>query len=169
MAMGNEIIVSGEPKGVFKEGWIDDTTTPKPGTVMEIDWSVAINNGRFTWEPYGTTDYDAPKGVENDGDQRLIAVLLPDELRGKTPADAYAAGERCFLYVPANGEELNMIVEDVSGTGDDHAVGDYLMVDDGTGKLLAADADAESNPFILLENIVNPMADTLAHVMYTGH
>ncbi len=167
MAWGNEIIVSGEPKGVFKEGYV--TGTPKPGTVMEIDWSEAIGDGgRFTWEPYGVTGADGIRGVGADGNRRIISVLLPDKLRGKTATQAYVTGSRCFMYVPVAGEELNMLIEDVGGTGDDLRVGDIMMVDDGTGKLLET-SSPESEPFICLEDVTNPLADFLMHCLYTGY
>jgi len=166
MAKGNEIIVSANPKGRFLEGVV--TGTPKPGTVMEIDWSEAKSNGRFTWEPYGTTAADGIRGVGADGDRRIIAVLLPDSLQGKAATAAYVTGDRCFLYVPQAGEELNMLVEDVAGTGDDLRVGDIMIVDDGTGKLLETTGDPESEPFIVLEAVTNPTADTLVHCLYTG-
>lgn len=158
MASGNEIIVSANPRGVFLEGIVDGT--PKPGTIMQIKAATAAVNGRFTWEVF-----DAGA----DGDQRLIAVLLPDSLQGKTASDAYVDGDRCFLYVPAPGEELNVLVADISGTGDDWAIGDLLIVDDGTGKLIATTGSPESEPFIGLEAVTDPTADHLLHVMYTGY
>ncbi len=165
MASGNKIIVTPNPNGVFFEGRI--TGTPKPGTVMEIDWSEAISNGRFTWEPYGTTGADGIRGVAADGDRRIIAVLLEDEQQGKIATDAYVTGDVGFMYVPLAGEELNMLIEDVGGTGDDLRVGDIMMVDDGTGKLLET-SSAESEPFVVLEALTDPVADTLIHCLYTG-
>ncbi len=167
MAQGNKIVVSANPKGRFLEGTV--TGTPKPGQVMEIDWSEAKVNGRFTWEPFGVTAESSPKGVGDDGDRRIIAVLIPDYDQGRTATTAYTTGDRCFLYCPLPGEELNMLLEDVGGTGDDHALGDLLMVDNGTGKLLARDSDAEAIPFICLEVVTDPVADTLTHCMFTGY
>lgn len=167
MARGNKIVVSESPRGVFMEGRV--TGTPKPGTVLEIDWSVAKDDGgRFTWEPFGVTGASGAKGVSADGDRRIIAVLLADKLQGKTATDAYVTGTRCFMYVPVAGEELNMLVADVAGTGDDHAVADIFMVDDGTGKLVETTGDPESEPFVCLENTTNPLADALLHCLYTG-
>ncbi len=166
MAQGNKIIVSANPRGRHLEGKV--TGTPKPGTVMEIDWSEAKVDGRFTWEPYGTTSASGIKGVGADGDRRIIAVLLPDKLQGKAATAAYVTGSRCFLYCPVMGEELNMLLEDVAGTGDNHALGDILMVDDGTGKLLATTGDPESEPFVCLEVSTKPVTDQLLHCLYTG-
>lgn len=159
MAKGNEIIVSMEPRGVFHEGYVSGT--PKPGTVMQIQAGTAMDGtGRFTWEVYNAAA---------DGDQRLIAVLLHDKLQGKLATDAYATGDRCRLYCPLPGEELNMLVADVSGTGDDHTVGEILMVDDGTGKLVATTGTPESEPFICLEATTDPTADALLWCIFTGY
>ena len=158
MAKGNEIVVSAEPMGRFLEGTVDGT--PKPGTVMEIVPATEPTGGRHKWRVYqpGT-----------DGEQRLIAVLLPDHLQGKTATDAYVDETRCFLYCPVAGEELNMLFADVAGTADDVAIGDVMIVDTGTGKLIATTGSPESEPFIALETVTDPTADHLVHCMYTGY
>jgi len=161
MALGNNIIISSDPKGVFLEGIISGT--PKPGTVMQVKAATEKTSGRFTWEVYNP---------DADGNQRLIAVLLPDSLRGVAATTAYTTGTRCFLYCPAAGEELNMLVKSISGTSDSWAIGDLLIVDDGTGKLIATTGSPESEPFIMLETVAeltDTGADTLRHCMYTGH
>jgi hypothetical protein len=162
MAKGNEIIVSAEPMGRFMEGIVSGT--PKPGTVMQITAATAPVGGRFTWE---VANYGA------DGDQRLVAVLLPDSLQGKNATDAYVSGDRCFLYCPIAGEELNMLVADVdTGTADTFAIGDLLMVDDGTGKLVDTTGTPESESFICLEtnpDSTSTQTDMLVWCMYTGH
>lgn len=169
MAQGNEIIVSGQPKGVFKEGIIATGRTPKPGVVMEIDAGVAAVGGRFTWQEYGVNG--GVGCVATDGDRGIIAVLLPDQLQGKTATDAYAAGDRCFLYCPIAGEELNMLFEDIAGTGTDQdiAIGDRFIVDDGTGKVMLSTGSVEAEPFVALETQANITADTLIHCMFTGY
>ena len=161
MARGNEIIVSSGsgPRGVFHEGYIATAQTPKPGTIMEIDFTVALKGGRWTYKVFDGAA---------DGANATIFVLLPDHLRGMTATDAYAAGDRCFLYVPAAGEELNVLVLNLAGTTDDHPLGEILMVDKGTGKLIVTAGSPESEPFQLLEVITDPTEDTLAWVMYTG-
>jgi hypothetical protein len=106
-----------------------------------------------------------------DGDQALVLVLLPDALRGKTSRDAYVAEDHIFMYAPASGEELLMILKDVSGTGDTHAVGEKLIIDTGTGKLVVTTGLPEMESFVLMEvPLVNPpVGDILALVRYTGH
>lgn len=161
MSRGNEIVVSANRRGVSFEGTIAASITPKPGTLMQLDPSVAIDGGgRFTWKLY------APG---TDGLALPTVVLLADQLRGKLATEAYAAGDRCFLYCPAMGEELNMLLLDISGTADDHTIGELLVADTGTGKLVADTGSPQTKMFQLLETVTNPVADTLAWVMYTGH
>ena len=159
MAKGNEILLSANPRGVFLEGYVNAAL--QPGIVCQMDVSEGLGaDGRPDWEAYNTAA---------DGEQRLIAVLLPDQLKGKLATDAYASGDRCFLYVPYAGEELNMLLLDIAGTGDDFAFGDILMVNDGDGKLIATTGTPESEPFQLMEAVTDPVADTLAHCIYTGY
>ena len=159
MAKGNEIIVTANPRGVFLEGTLSGAL--KPGTVVQIDVSEGIDsNGNLSWEAYN---------ADADGNRRLIAVLLPDTLRGKLATEAYTSGDHCFVYVPQPGEQLNMLIADVAGTADDHSFGELLIVDDGTGKLIATTGTPESEPFVLLEAITDPTADTLAHCIFTGY
>lgn len=168
MAKGNEILISAGYVGRRLEGII--AGTPKPGTCMALK-NVALQSGRATWEPFGTTAASSNNGVAADGDQRLIAVLLPDELQGKAATVAYVTGSRCFLYCPLPGDELNMLFENQSGTGDDtdFVIGDLFMVDDGTGKLLVVDSDAQSEPFAAMETMSDVTADILVHTVFTGY
>ena len=158
MAKGNEIIVSAEPRGVHKEGIISGT--PKPGTVMQIKAATEPVNGRHTWEVFNGAA---------DGERVTVAVLLPDWGLGKIATDAYVTGSRGYLYVPAAGEELNMLVSNISGTGDSFAIGDTMIVDDTTGKLVATTGTPESEPFEILETSAALTADTLLWCMYTGY
>lgn len=172
MARGNEIIVTAEPKGVFLEVIV--VGTPKPGTCMVPVPDTAIDaNGKISMEPAGTTAASGARGMQADGDKIPIAVLLADDKQGKTATDAYVTGTRGMVYFPLMGEELNVLKLDVGGTGDDFVVGDPLMVDDGTGKVLLSTSTTsqtapESEPFIALESVTDPVADQLVHVMFTG-
>ena len=168
MAKGNKIIVSAEPKGRFLEGYISGT--PKPGTVVELKWTTAIKGGRWTWEAAVTTAATgANHGMAANGDRLPITILVNDELRGKLITDAYVDGDRCFLYQPAIGEEVNVLVANLAGTADDHTIGEKMMVEDGTGKMLVSVGAIEAEPFVLLENITDPVADTLAWAYFTGY
>lgn len=158
MAQGNEIIVSADPKGVFLEGIIYGT--PKPGTLMQVKASTAMVSGVFTYEVYtpGT-----------NGDRRPIIVLLPDRNQGKLATEAYVSGDRGFMYAPAPGELLNMLIDDIAGTGDDWAIGALLIAESGSGKLIATTGSPESEPFQMMETVTDPTADHLALCMYTGY
>lgn len=158
MAKGNEIIVTAEPKGVFKEGIIHGT--PKPGTLMQVRNTATIG-GRHTWEPY------APG---SDGDRALIAVLLPDHLQGKTATDAYTTGTRGFVYCPALGEELNMLcTAPGTGTGDSVAIGQKFIGKNATGLLIKTTGTPEQEPFEALEAIDDLVeAGNLVHVQFIG-
>lgn len=167
MAKGNEIIVTAEPKGRFTEGIINTGETPKPGTIMQKDPTQSTVGGRFVYKAYNR---------DADGDQPAGAfwVLLPDQLQGKLATDAYAAGDRCFLYAPQAGDELNLLLMDVTaGTGTgataDHAAGEILIVDDGTGKLIATTGSPETEVALLLETQNDLTADTLAWCEWSGH
>lgn len=162
MAKGTEIIVSAAPRGLFREGTIAAGETPKPGIIVQMQVSSGIaDDGSFTYEIFN----QSADGVRPAGP---LFILLPDRLQGRLETAAYAAGERCFVYTPMPGEEFNMLIEDVDGTGDDFLFGAQLMIDDGTGKLLAT-SSPEIEPFASLEVITDPTADTLAHVIYTGY
>ena len=158
MAKGNEIIVSDQPRGVFHEGIVSGT--PKPGTVMQVKAATEPVGGAFTFEVYNP---------DADGNQRLQYILLPDSLQGKLATAAYVSGDRCFLYVPAPGEDLNMLVANIAGTGDAFAIGDKLIVDDGTGKLIATTGSPESEPYEVMETVAAITADTLVWVRHTGY
>jgi hypothetical protein len=165
MARGNEIIVSAEPNGRFLEGVIANGQTLYPGTIMQIDPSVAMVGGRHTWTAYSRdADGNRPKGP--------YAVLLPDSNTGQAATTAYAASTgatRCFLYCPLPGDELNLLHENVAGTGDDVALGDILIVDSGTGKMKVTASTPESECAVALESRTDPTSDALIHCMWSGH
>lgn len=159
MSSHNAIILSSEPRGNIIEGVI--VGTPKPGTLMQLQAGVEPDGGgRHSWVPY------APG---TDGNRRPIAVLLPDNLQGGLITDAYVTGTRGKLYFPIPGDELNMLVANISGTSDAFAIGDLLIADTGTGKLIATTGSPESEPFQVMETVAALTADAHVHCMYTGH
>lgn len=163
---GTKIVVTENPRGYFKECIVSGT--PKPGTVMELDPTTAHVGGVFTWQAYGTDAASGGRGVAADGDRKVVAVLVEKYWEGKMYSDAYASGDRGRLYFPLPGDELNMILENQSGTGEDFAIGDELMVDDGTGKLLECDSDAEAHPFTCLETQSALTADAWCWTQFNG-
>jgi hypothetical protein len=144
------------------EGIIATGETPKPGQIVQIQIATAEQGNRWTWEIYNAdADGGRPKGP--------FIVLCEDLLQGKTTADAYAAGDRAFGYVPLPGDELNLLLLDIAGTADDHTKGEMLIVDDTTGKLIATTGSPETEVAMLLETVTDPTADTLAHCVWTGY
>jgi hypothetical protein len=162
MSRGNRIIITTEHKGRKLEGIVGAGISPKPGTIMQIDVSEALIGGRFTFELYNAdADGGRPKGP--------FIVLLEDIYQGKTVNDAYTAGDHCFGYVPLPGDELNLLVANIAGTGDDHVKGETLIVDDTTGLLVATASTPETEVAMLLEDITDPTADTLAWCIWNGY
>lgn len=162
MARGNEIIVTANPKGNFLEGIIASGETPKPGTILQIDPTVALAGGRHTFKLYNRdADGNRPAGP--------FAVLLPDHLQGKIATTAYAAGDHCFLYCPLPGDELNLLFNNVSGTADDVALGDLFIVDDSTGKIMVTTGSPETEVAVALEALTDPTADALLWVIWSGY
>lgn len=153
MARGNTILVQAGPQGRFVEGYA--ATAEKPGTVMQIDATVAVKSGRHTWKVY-------TPGSDGLRPQGPYIVLLEDSLQGRTINDAYVAGTRCFGYVPQTGEEINILVADVAGTADSHLAGEQLMLKNGTGKAVLSTGAPAFAPFMLLETLPALTADTLA-------
>lgn len=158
MSSHNKIVLSGQPMGRFLEGIVSGT--PKPGQMLQIKAATEPVGGRHTWEVFNGAA---------DGEQTLVAILCENDFLGKGPTDAYADGERCKLYCPIPGDELQVLLENIAGTGDYFAIGDKLMVNDGTGKFIATTGSPESEPFIVLETVAAITADTLCHVIFTGH
>jgi hypothetical protein len=156
MATGNEIVVSSPRRGHQESVIVSGT--PKPGTVMERLATTALVGGKSTVRVYqpGT-----------DGERRAMGVMLPR--MDMAPTTAYTTGDEGIVYWPAPGELLNMLLADIAGTADDHTAGEMLIVDTGTGKLIASTGTPESEPFRLLETVTDPAADTLALCEYTGH
>lgn len=155
-ARGNKVVISSPQCGKQFAGVV--AGTPKPGTVMEIQ-TPFYRGGVHLWRVYqpGT-----------DGERRVIAVLLEDDLQGFKLGDANVDDTMRQLYIPVEGDELNMLFLDVTGTADDHAALEMLIVDTGTGKLIATTGSPESEPFQLLEAVTDPAADFYAPCMYTG-
>ena len=154
MAIGDGIIVSAEPKGMYLEGIISGT--PKPGTMMQLKAATAQVAGEYTWEVYNPNA---------SGDPRLVAILLADELQGGVVSQAYVSGSRGFLYCPLPGEICNILVKDVAGTGDTHAIGDRMYAEAGSGKFLVQSTSANISQFTLLEASTAFTADGLLAAM----
>lgn len=176
-ATGNRIVIAGaNARGIWEEGYLDHTNSsaPKPGTVMQIQAFEPVG-GKLVWDVFGAGS--GTSDVLADGNRRLIAVLCPFIIGGQTATTAYAASTsatartRIKLYLPLPGDQLNMLFTDVSGTGDDHGIGDLMIVDNGTGKLvLTVEGSPESEPFQVMRTVTDVVGgDYLSHVMFTGY
>jgi hypothetical protein len=155
---GNTIVLTSNPKGLFLEGIIGDTSLP--GTAMQLKTSTDAIGGRPTW---------VAANIGTDGAPAGIYILREDDLQGKTVSDAYVNGTRCFLYSPIAGEELNIRCGEGAGTSNTFNVGDKLMLDSDTGTFIPTSGSPISNPFQVLEHDVQIAANTLVWCMYTGH
>lgn len=163
---GTRILVTAKPGGVFEDVYV--VSTPKPGTCMEIEPAIEPVGNVFSYACYGTQAASSDKFVTGDGNRKAVAVLLEKDDEGRIYSTAYADGEMGRIYWPRMGEQLNMILEDVSGTGETFAIGDELMIDDGTGKLLAV-SSPEAAPFTLLETVSTaPTADHVRWCRFNG-
>lgn len=168
---GNTIIVTTgrTPSGVFREGIVKTGQTFYPGMIVQEDRSVAEVEGCATYKIY---DADADGGRPKGALFVVTETLQIEQGRGLDPtntANAIAAGEHFMAYCPRAGEQLNVIYMNVSGTADDVAAGDVLIPDDGTGKVLVTTGTPETEPFKAMEALVDPTADALLWVEYTGY
>lgn len=175
MAKGTRIILSAQPKGVFDECTISGT--PKPGTFMMIVAATALTNGRPTMKARDLTA----------GAVGSVAILLEDDLQGfvgvgaansdstsggvtvtggPAPGTAYVAGTRGRVYWPLAGEEFNLILGDVAGTGDTVAIGDLFGINND-GKL-KANSSYDSPCFMAMEALTALTGDTMLHVKFLG-
>lgn len=164
MSRGNSIIVTANPRGVMEEGYVKTGVTLYPGMVVQADFSIALIGGKHSYGVYAPgTDGEHPKDAFWIVTEQLLA------LRGGTQTDSYAAGEKFSMYAPLPGEEINLLLLDVAGTGDDHTAGEMLIPDTGTGKFIATTGTPECEPAVLLETVTDPTADTLAWCRWTGN
>ena len=157
--LGSVILLAANPRGVFLEGTVYGT--PYPGTLMTIKAATEPSGGRYTWEPFNR---------DANGDRGLVGVLL-EPFHGASYATAYVSGERCRVYVPAAGEEMNVLWSaSGTGTGDSVAIGALGIPVDGTGVLITTTGDPQSEPFQCLETTTDVVAaGSLVHCIYTGH
>ena len=163
---GTRILVTSKPKGVYEDIYV--TGTPKPGTLMEVTPSTEPVGNLFNYSVYGTAAHSSGQYIENDGDRKVIAILVERDQDGSIYSAAYVSGDLGRVYFPLPGEQFNMILENQGGTGDSFIIGQELMADDGTGKLLNADSNAQAHPFTCLETLAALTTDAWAWVRFNG-
>jgi hypothetical protein len=153
---GSKIVLNPNSQGLRTEGTITDTS--KPGTLMEKVPATAAVGGRFSWRARSSTE----------GAHAQIAVLTENWVQGKIYSDAYAANERCFIYYPKAGDDLNLILLDIAGTGDAAiAIGDLFGVT--TSGKLKRNNSFGACPFESNETVAAGLADDyLLWVTYRG-
>lgn len=163
MSRRNVICITPE-KAIHVEGIIAAAITPKPGQVVQVDPSVALQDGRHTWKLYDAdADGGNPKGP--------LIILTEDSLQGRLMTTAYAAGERAFGVIPLPGCELNLLFGDIAGTGatSDVTAGNVLIPNDTDGKWLVTTGSPEIEPAMALETVADMTEDTLIWCQWTGY
>ena len=143
----NKIVLKGN--GHFIEGVLASGQTPKPGQCISLK-----SDGK----------YEAWNGAA-DGERDEVIVLCENVNLGQLPTEAYADGARFVAYIPVPGDELQVLVV----SGENIAIGDKLIIDDGTGKCLETTGSPEMEPFKALEAPGALGADALVRVRFTGH
>jgi hypothetical protein len=164
MALGAEIVVSSPVKGMYTECTV--VGTPYPGTFMTLvpatapvgGWvanpSGAPTDGRFSWQTY------APYGGVDGQKNTVTCLLVPDYQQGMINTTQYTNGQRGYLYFPLPGDQYNAIVQQVpiSGTADNHVIGDSMKIQFGTGWLLRDPTLAGSKDVCQLLETINAIA-----------
>lgn len=154
----NPIVASSNPLGHFGEGDMTAGQQPFPGTCV-------------TKQSTGLYSLFTPASGANEE----IVIVREDHLQGKGSADQYldivanVTGAHIFYYIPQAGDELYMLVKDLPGTGsvtDTHTIGDLLMIESGSGKLIA---NVSGNMLFKCLQTLGPLtADTLMLVRFVG-
>jgi len=145
------VIVITSPYGRKVEGIINDTS--KPGTIMQIDTSVTtLTGGEWTYKA-------AAPGT--DGLKIVCLVLMEDKGQGKTIDDAYVAGKKCEMWSPNPGDELNVRVGEVAGTGNSYTVNDRLIIDAEDGILVPFAATPQDTMFQAMETVTQVAGSSL--------
>jgi len=155
-ARGQKILINPEPKGVIKDGIILGNL--KPGICLEIETPFYQGN-RHRYQP-------ADPQVNA---QVPIIILLESKLRGYDIDTAHVSGELGQVYYALPGDELNLLLADVAGTGDTHTALNMYGIQGATGKLIVESGTFESTPFQLLQSQSALTADVLAPFMVTGY
>lgn len=146
---GSRIMMTPEPKGIFMEGTPSLTggNLIYPGSVVSLVAGTAPISGDFSWGLYSP-------GA--NGNPSLIVVAIEDMLEGFPFSTAYTSSStRIFLYIPENGEFLNMAVTAEAGTGAANAytIGERMIVANNTGLLVSQGTAANPSQFMVMEAV----------------
>lgn len=155
MARGGKIVVTADPRGKFEWGYLAGAY--KPGTVLQVDPTVALKNGKHTWKV-------ATPGADGGLPIGPLGVLDMNLEQGVPATTAYASGDFAKIYIPESGDEMNILFGDTAGTADDIALGDALIVKNATGKVIKTTGSPATKVAVAMEAIVDPVADQLIWV-----
>lgn len=163
---GNDIVLNGEfGKGRHDSFFNGTGGTLYPGTVVQLDPSVALKGGKNTVIVFSRdANGDDPKGA------LFVVTNSMLRLRGGLVTDGYASGEMCSGYAPVNGDELNLLLKDANTgtTQEDIAAGTLLMVESGTGLLIATSGSPEKEVAYTLEATNDMSAARLTWCSWAG-
>lgn len=164
---GNNIVVNGEfGKGRYSPMINGTGAVLYPGTIMQVDPSVALVGGVSTCVVYDrSADGEQPKGAF------WVATEHMGRLAGKTVDDTIEVGAMFEAYAPAAGDDLNLMVSDAdTGTStNDVAVGTIMMVRDGFGTLIATSGSPETEVAVMMSAANDFSGNRLNWVQWTGH
>lgn len=110
-------------KGHYDEGEADGAISPGMAATLAADG---------LWDQTVAAQAAALKGG--------LTLALESALNGGTVSDAYADGDRIFLYHPLPGDVVNVLVK----SGEDIDIGDLLVVEGGTSGLFVEAAGTET-------------------------
>ena len=165
---GKRIVVTDLPRGRMDRFIVNTSETWYPGTVVQID---------PTQTRQGACWVGKLCDISADGAGFSGACFIVTEeglatygkgITSATSFDSYAAGQLASVYAPQNGDELNLLFKNVSGTADDVVAGDLMIVDDTTGKFIVTTGSPTVKPAMALEAVTDPTADTLFWASWGG-
>ena len=163
---GTRILISSPSRGFFEHVYI--TGVPEPGVCMEIKPSTEPVGGLFNYQMYGTQAASGEQYISASGNRKAVAILMEKDDVGGIYSRAYVANEIGRIYWPAMGEQFNIVVANVSGTGDTFIIGQEMMLEDGTGQLVTG-SSSEACPFTMLETVATALTvDTRKWVRFNG-
>ncbi len=156
MALGNAIILNSDFKGLIQAIKLSGATLP--GTFMEIVPATAPVSGIWTFRAVSRAN----------GAVGCVCILLSQWEEGGLATTSIASAQWAKIYWPLNGDELNAVVGESSGTGTSgqNLLGDTLSISD-SGTLMAGTSTAK--PFWLLDRTdLATYAAALKRVQYLG-
>ncbi len=167
MARGNDILCNGEfGKGRYQPLFNGSGGSLYPGTIVQIDPTVALKGNVATAIVFSRdADGDHSKGA------LFVVTHEMQKMVGKLATDSIPSGEMFQGYAPINGDEINLLVADANTgtTQEDIAVGTLMMVDTGTGLLVATTGSPETEVAYTQEACNDMSAARLVWCSWSGN